>query len=210
MKQGGILSGVFFLLLTFIGAQDSDELHYKAVALLESRGNRVHESPEGLVVVLTPQVGDQEVTVADIAALNQLRNVVELRIVASEGITPEVFETLNPIPGVRRVTIHYRMPKESIRFLDRFPNLERLQFWADSFVSCEELPGLQKLRIIHHESTEGEFSLEAVKRIASCKNLEEISILRPVTEEGVRLLKSLPNWKKIEVNGTVIQHTESK
>lgn len=170
----------------------------------------VHESPDGLVVILSPQVGDMAVTMVDIAAINQLRNVVEVRVVASEGIEPEVFETLNPNPGVRRVTIHYRMPKESVPFLNRFPNLEKLQFWADSFVSCEELPGLEKLRILHHESTEGEFSVEGVKRIVACRNLEEIVILRPISEDGVRLLKSLPKWKTIEVNGIVFRNPAAR
>ena len=177
-----------------------------AADLLRSRGNHVDEDDGKTKVSLVPSVGDKSLAEADVQALNRLQGVVELRIIASEGISPTIFGKLNELPEVKLVAIHYRMPEESIRFLDRFPNVEILKFWADSFVSCEELPKLEKLRVLHHESTEGDFTMKAVERIAACQNLEEIIILRPIPEEGIGLLKNLPHLQILEVNETVYRN----
>ena len=103
MKIPAIAFALLFLHQSPVLAQDANDAHSKAVEVLESRGNLIHKGPDGTVVCLKPDAGNKEVTQVDIEGVNQLRDVVEVRIIASEGIDPEVFKELNPLPSVRRV-----------------------------------------------------------------------------------------------------------
>lgn len=175
-----------------------------AIAFLTQRGHQLSVDESGTRISISPQTDSQEVTVEDIEAINALRNVVELRVIASGGIAPEIFSRFRVFPHVKLVVVHYQMPAESLRYFDKFPNVETLRFWADHYISCDHLPPLARLRVLHHESTEGDFSLEGVDRIAACRALEEIDILRPISDEGIALLRELPSLKSLIVHGDAI------
>lgn len=176
----------------------------EAITYLIERGNDVSKIDGGKIVMLAPNTDTQEVTIEDIEAVNSVTDVVEFRVIAFFGIAPEVFEKLRVFPKVKLVAVHYQMPPETLAFFDRFPNTEKILFWADHYISCDHLPPLRKLRILHHESTEGDISMESIRRIAACKDLEEIEILRPVPPSGIELLTNLPKLRHLEVNETTI------
>lgn len=171
----------------------------QAIDYLRGRGNFVDERDNGLSLKLVPDTGSLEVTRRDIEAVNTLQNVVEVRVIAFEGISPLVFKQLKVLPNVKKVAIHYQMPAASIAYLNRFPNVEIIQFWADHHISCDQLPVLPKLRVLELESTQGKFSMESIRRISACRNLEEIEIILPVPKQGVALLKSLPKLRRLQI-----------
>ena len=98
----------------------------------------------------------------------------------------------------------YGFSDGSVGYLDRFPNVERMTFWDNDYGSFESFPPLLNLRVLHHEACDGEFSLEVARRFAACRNLEEIIIDRPMPQEGVELLRALPNLEFLDVAGNVI------
>lgn len=177
----------------------------EAIAYLLQRGHNISEVGDKTLVALSPEVKPFTITVRDIEAINALNNVTELRTLL--GITPEVFEKLRPLPELKAFAVHYAMPDKSLKYLKRFPNVEKITFWGDGYGSFETFPVLQKLRVLRHEAVDGEFSIGAVRRIAACKNLEEIIIQRPIPSDGINLLKALPNLKYLDVADTVIVDT---
>jgi hypothetical protein len=181
-----------------------------AISFLKGRGHHLSIEDAGTSISIAPQTESQEVTVEDVEAINALTNVVEFRVIAFHGISPEVFAQFRDLPHAKLVVIHYQMPAESLQHFDKFPNVETLKFWADHYVSCEHLPPLQKLRVLHHESTEGDFTIEAVKRIAACRSLEKIEILRPIPDEGIAILRVLPHLKLLIVGEDTIVDTSGE
>lgn len=179
----------------------------EAIDYLRNRGNFVSERSGGLIVELVPERGGLTVTERDIEAVNALEKVVEFRVIAFEGISPVVLKHLKVLPHVKKVAIHYQMPEASVAFLDRFPNMETLLIWGDHYVSFDQLPVLPKLRVVHHESTQGTFGMRSVQRIVACQNLEEVRIVLPLSERDVALLKTLPKWRRLEVNDTKFVRT---
>jgi hypothetical protein len=102
----------------------------QAIDYLRRRGNFVDERDNGWSIKLVPDTGGLQVTTRDIEAVNALRNVVDFRVIAFDGISPLVFNHLKVLPNVKTVAIHYQMPPASIAYLDRFPNAETVLFWV--------------------------------------------------------------------------------
>ena len=175
------------------------ESEKKAILFLVERGHDVSLEDGRVKIVVLPETDSQDVTVEDVEAINRISGVSEIRIIARSGIHPDVMAKLRICPSVRKLAIHYQMPAESLKYFDRFPNVEKILFWGDDCVSCEHLPALKKLRILRLESSKGETSPESVKRIAACQNLEEIRIVVPVSNNQIELLKGMPKLRKLEV-----------
>ncbi len=180
----------------------------QAIDYLTARGHDVHQNDTGTFVALVGGTDPHKVTLEDIRAVNALKNVTEIRIIAFEGIAPEVMKDLRTFPEVHTIGIHYGMPDESFQYFNRFPNVETIELWGDNFYSLRYLPALEKLTYLTHESSEGDFTLEDIRHIVACRNLEKINIIRPVSEEGIALLKSLPHWEWIEIEDTFYENEE--
>lgn len=165
-----------------------------AIEYLRQRNYGITEAENGLSLTI------EEIVAEDVPLINALRDLIEIRVVAFGGIPPDVFEQFQLFPRVREVVICYKMPAASIALLDdKFINVEILRFWDEEDVCCEALPPLPKLRLLENASSlVAPLSHESVRRIAACKNLEEVVLHRPVSEEGMRFLFNLPKLRKIE------------
>lgn len=174
-----------------------------AIAYLEERGHSVTaQETGGFYVSLNPDHGSDDITIDDALALNSISRLVGLRTLPS--IEPDVMQRLRVFPELKEVAVHYGLPDESIKYLNRFPNVEKMTFWGDNYGTFESFPTLRYLRILHLEARYGEFTNETAKRIASCRNLEEIKIQRPIPPEGIEFLKALPHVHYLEVANNVI------
>lgn len=184
-------------------AQSSPALtENEAIAFLEGRGHSVaHESGQ-THVSLSPKDEPFKITMDDIEAINALSKVVAMRTM--EGIEPEAFQRFRVFPELKQFTAHYAMPEESLKYLNRFPNVEEMRFWGDDYGSFESFPAFRNLRILHHEAADGEFFMGTARRIAACRSLEEIIIQRPIPPDGIHLLRALPNLKFLAVHETII------
>ena len=172
---------------------------------LEDRNHTLEDQDGGLLVGISPGTESQEVTPSDIRAINALKNVVEIRVIADPGISERVFKGFREYPELKTFGVHYDMPAGSLVFLDKkFPNIEKLEFWG-SDISFDQLPPLEKLRVLDDDSNGATGrSIEEVKRIAASKNLEQVTIRRSIPEEGINQLKELPNLKLLIVEGKAI------
>ncbi len=196
--EGDVEKKTYYWELKSLGMSEEE-----AVAYLEGRGHAaVPQKSGGFYVTLNADQEPYGVVEEDVLALNPIDKLVGIRTIA--GIEPEVFAKMRVFPNLKQFAVHYEMPNESLPYLSRFPNVEELTFWGDDYGNFETFPKLDQLRLFDHEATRGEFTVETARRLASCRNLEEVTITRDIPQEGIDLLKELPKLKYMEINQKVI------